>query len=239
MTNNDYNLDKEIEEGLARAEKMLRRKKRVIVAVIIGSVTLLVTIIFGIPSLIAPVQPTLTPTATSTKTHLPPTATLALTNTPIATSTTMSTPKTIPILLSDCNPGVTITGEIDENIPAHLDILNASSTLSGTTLTVVFTVREIPDEIIINNNNLENGSPEIAWGVAVDVDNNPSTGGSVYLVSGHGYEYVLQAFSFKNGIEQTTSIDNWLWTDLWEVQQNGDMQSGRSGTFEINRLYRK
>ena len=93
MSNNDYNLDKEIEEGLALAEKMLRRKRSFIVIGVFVGVTLLMGIVFGLPTITATNKPTLAPTAINTKTK-----TLAFTATHTSTSTPTQKPTSTPTL---------------------------------------------------------------------------------------------------------------------------------------------
>lgn len=96
MKNNDYNLDKEIETGLALAEKMLKKRKTFIVFGAIGGIALLLTIIFALPSLMTPAEPTLTATVTNSKTPMP-TATFTATNIPTSIPTATRTPPPTPL----------------------------------------------------------------------------------------------------------------------------------------------
>ncbi|MBI2331683.1 MAG: hypothetical protein HYU84_05915 [Chloroflexi bacterium] len=99
-----------------------------------------------------------------------------------------------------------------------------STKLKGSSLTAVFSMSWLPDEIGIDRNVLGYGSAEIAWGVAIDVDNDPSTGTSIPLTdSGYGYEYALQAANYKEGDEQHGDIQS-LFSDkthVWEYFLDG------------------
>lgn len=204
---------------------MNKKSQRVIVSVLAFAFLL---------SACAPGQllgPTITPTPTATNTPSP-----TPTNTPTLTPT--STPTLTPTPVPVCNPDATVLGNVNEDFPGYLDILDVTSTLSGKRLTVVFTMREIPDEITINREALGKGYPEIAWGVAIDADNDPDTGGQGFLTrSGYGYEYVLQAFNFKNGAERSGSIESLLRyhnTYLWKIKDDGGISSGANGTLRVD-----
>lgn len=181
------------------------------------------------------VEPTIAPTSTITDTPIPePTYTSTLTFTPEPTSTPTLTATPVPI----CKPNESIIGESSEDMPEYLDILNVSSTLDGTTLTAVLTVREIPDEITINSDTLQQGQYEIAWGVAIDTDNNPDTGGTGLLHdSGYGYEYSIQAFNIKYGDEATDTIQNLFQnhnSKVWDHSVDGSSSNVANATFDVD-----
>ena len=167
----------------------------------------------------SPIPPTFTPEPTATNTPVPPSPTPTATPLPI------------------CNPNASIKGASNEDMPEYLDILNVSSTLDGTTLTVVFTLQEIPDEITINSDTLQQGQYEIAWGVAIDTDNNPDTGGAGLLQnSGYGYEYSLQAFNIKFGNESTGSVQNLFQnhnSKVWAFGEDGKSSTVADATFDV------
>ncbi len=174
--------------------------------------------------------PTVTPTPAITSTPtLTPTATATLT--PTATATLTPTP--VPV----CNPNTTVQGAMDNDLPGYIDILDVSTTLVGTKLTVVFTVREIPDKITIDRNSLEPGYNDIAWGVAVDTDNSPDTGEPAgFIYSGYGYEYFLLALNFKSGSERSGTIQNLFRnkTNVWKAEESGRISSGAAGTLVVD-----
>ncbi|MBE0682449.1 MAG: hypothetical protein IH589_11095 [Anaerolineales bacterium] len=143
------------------------------------------------------------PTPEPTSTPVPPTFTSVpptFTSTPEPTAT--STP--LPI----CHLGETIKGTTNSNISVgYIDIVEVSTSIEGTKLTVVFTLKELPEQITINKPGTP--GPEIAWGVAIDVDNNPDTGAKAFMTkSGSGYDVYLQAFHFRDSKgEKTDKID--------------------------------
>jgi hypothetical protein len=148
------------------------------------------------------------------------------------------TPSATPTPISGCSPRAWVPGDADNDFPAYLDILGVSTALDGTHLTVAFQLRDIPDEIIINRNGLDDGYAEIAWAVVIDTDDNPDTGGFVRLRGGlvPGYEYELQAFNFKQGEEQSGPIES-LFRDktlIWQVSGLGS-QSLADGSLQVDR----
>jgi hypothetical protein len=138
----------------------------------------------AVPPTFTAVPPTFTP--------VPPTFTF--TPEPTATSTPL------PI----CHLGDTIKGTTDDSISlGYIDIVEVSTSIEGTKLTVVFTLKELPEQITINKPG--SPGPEIAWGVAIDVDNNPGTGAKAFMTkSGSGYDVYLQASHFRNSNGETT-----------------------------------
>jgi len=140
-----------------------------------------------------------------------------------------------------CNPGVTVESPEDNSLPGYIDILNVSTKLRGSNLTAVFTLSWLPTEILIDRNILAYGSPEVAWGVAIDTDNDPATGGaSFFSKSGYGYEYILQALNYKQGEEypgdlQTLFSDK---TNLWEFYSDGSFGIYSSGKIKVSESQR-
>jgi len=168
-----------------------------------------------------------------------PTTTPSLTPTLTPTATLTATPTLTPTPVPVCNPGTTVEGAMDNGLLGHLDILNVSTTLVGTNLTAIFTVREIPDEITIDRSILQTGIPDVAWGVAVDTDNNPDTGGPSFLTkSGYGYDFILQAFNFNKGSERNGSIQNLFRykTNVWTIKADGGISSGPTGTLIVDQI---
>ena len=177
--------------------------------------------------------PTITPSPTITNTPSPvPTSTSTLTPEPTSTPTLTPTPEPI------CHPNASVGDREDEDIPAHLDLLNVSSTLDGTELTVVFTVRDIPEEITINDENLKEGYYEIAWGVAIDADNNPDTGGKGFLrETGYGYEYALQGFNIKFGNQQSGKLQDLIKGNnvkVWQLNEDNSSRTIGNATIDVN-----
>jgi len=179
--------------------------------------------LFG-PTTTASPTITNTPTPTSTPT---PTATF----TPTATVTFTPTPKPV------CNPNTTVQGAKDNALPEYIDMISVSTMMKGINLTVVFTVREIPEEITINKNALKTGNREIAWGIAIDIDNNPDTGMSPFMANSvSGYDTILQAFNFKQGSEKSGAIQDLFRnkTFVWKSEGGGIMSSRGSGKITVD-----
>lgn len=173
-----------------------------------------------------------TPFPTHTNTLSP---TPITTDTPVATATASSTPTSTSTPEPICNPNNTIQGAIDD-VPGYIDILSVSTELEGTSLTVVFTMRDIPEEITINHSVVQDGRPEIAWGIVIDKDNNTDTGGGNFIIGGGlGYDTVLQAFNFKQGTERKGTIQNLFrsLTMVWDIEQN-KISSGAAGKIEVD-----
>lgn len=173
-------------------------------------------------------SPTLTPISqTPTYSPVPPT--------PATEPTSTLSPTPIPI----CNPGFTVEGSANENIAlGFIDILRVSTTLEETKITVNMTLREIPNEITINRKELPEGQPEIALGVAIDVDNNPDTGSKIFVTQeGYGYDNYLQIFKFKmQGDEQTGGFQDLLryWHSMAIVTEGGGMKMSEKSSLLVD-----
>ena len=189
--------------------------------------------------------PALSPTAT-----LPPTSTPlpTLTDTPVPTSTATPIPTPADTATPEptatatptpiCKTGNTIQGTTDSNLPGYLDLTKVSTSLVGTKLTVVFNLKELPDKITINQKDLKQGQSEIAWGVAIDVDHNPETGGKVFMTgAGYGYDAFLQTFHFKQAGGERTGPINLIFqgeTLVWKILSNGGISSGAAGSMKVD-----
>lgn len=181
-----------------------------------------------------PPSPTPFPTYTSLPTHTP-TIPPTITFTPEPTSTSTETPTPLPPPV--CTPGVTVSSPEDNSLPGYIDILDVSTKLKGSNLTVVFTLSWLPSEILINRSILSEGSPEIGWGVAIDTDNDPATGGaSFFSDSGYGYEYVLQALNYKQGEELPGDIKTLFnkQTNLWSFTEDSSFKITSSEKIQVN-----
>jgi len=115
-----------------------------------------------------------------------------------------------------------------------MDITKVSTSLEGTTLTLTMTLREVPNEITINRKELREGQPEIALGVAIDVDNNPDTGNAEFNTkSGYGYDAFLQMFKFRTpGAEKTGAVEDVFrnWYGVAEATEGGGIHFANNKT---------
>ena len=73
-------------------------------------------------------------------------------------------------------PGDTVTDAVSDVSVAHVDLIEVETSLSGERLTVVFHVRDLPETLRFNRTELRKGIKEYEWEVAIDVDNDRSTG---------------------------------------------------------------
>ena len=134
-----------------------------------------------------------------TETPLPTnTATVTPTFTPTSTSTPTVIPSPTPPYCMIGQDMIDVENDVDLG---HVDILKVTSKIEGESLEVVFYLRELPEEITINRDEVPQGRSEYSWTVKIDVDNDMATG------SNEGIEYVLQVFNFKNGGIRTGPID--------------------------------
>ena len=181
--------------------------------------------------------PTAAPSNTPPSSATPaPTNTSTATSTPIAPVTATITPTATPLPV--CNPGETVAGAANGSLPGYIDIMNVSTKLKGSNLTVVFTMSWLPDEIGIDRNILGYGSAEIAWGVAIDTDNDPNTGSPISLIgSGYGYEYALQAVNYKEGDERQGDIQSLFneKTQVWEYFIDGSSNINSAGKIQVKK----
>jgi hypothetical protein len=103
---------------------------------------------------------------------------------------------------------------------------------------VVITVREIPDKIIVNQTALNSSQKEIELGVAIDTDNNTSTGGKIFVNNKfrYGYEAVLDIHNAREGLkEQSVDIQSYFTKRVYIYEYNGENLVGRArGSFEVD-----
>ena len=73
-------------------------------------------------------------------------------------------------------PGDTVTDAVSDVPAGHIDITEVETSLSGERLTVVFHLRDLPETLRFNRTEFMQGTKEYGWEVAIDVDNDRSTG---------------------------------------------------------------
>ena len=169
------------------------------------------------------------------------TATFPVTETAVPTLTPekLETPTIIPTAtpLPVCSSNEVVESPSNGSLPSYVDVLKVSTKLSGSNLSVTFTMNWLPDQIMIDRNILPYGATEIAWGVAIDTDNDPNTGSAIpHTNSGYGYEYILQAVNFKEGDElqgdiQTLFSDK---TNVWEMFPDGSNTIQTPGKIKVD-----
>lgn len=177
--------------------------------------------------------PSYTPPNTSPPS--PVTETSAPISVPKIVETSTVTPTATPLPV--CKPGESVESAANSSLPGYIDILNVSTKINRGQLTVTFTMSWLPDALGINRDIIGFGSAEIAWGVAVDVDNDPATGLPISLIdSGYGYEYILQTINYKQGEEQQGDIETLFTgkTHVWEYFADGIGDTVSAGKIKVD-----
>jgi len=70
----------------------------------------------------------------------------------------------------DMLPGQSASDPVLSSLPAYIDIIGVDSSLDGETLTAVFHLRGIPEEIAVNREGVENMHLEYMWTVAINIE---------------------------------------------------------------------
>jgi len=115
-------------------------------------------------------------------------------------------------------PGQSASDPVANNIPAYVDMIRVETTLEGETLTAVFHLREIPEELEFNRKGVDHMSPEYMWMIHIDAD-------GVDESEFERYEYTLGAFSNLNPGRAYPQAASRLFEDeiqiiLWEHQRD-------------------
>ena len=69
-------------------------------------------------------------------------------------------------------PGQTASDPIADDIPAYIDIISVDTSLDGETLTAVFYLREIPEEMEFNREGVKDLHSEYMWTIEIFVENS-------------------------------------------------------------------
>ena len=102
----------------------------------------------------------------------------------------------IPVLAKESSPCGSVDpitpgdrmADVVSDVPAaHIDITEVETSLSGETLTVVFHLRDLPETLTFSRTEFGKGTKEYEWEVAIDADNDRSTGPG-------GFDYLLTAY---------------------------------------------
>ena len=121
-------------------------------------------------------------------------------------------------------PGQTSADDVADVPAAHIDITEVETSLSGETLTVVFHLRDLPETLTFNRTEFGKGTKEYEWEVAIDADNDRSTGSG-------GFDYLLTAYhiallSHKQA-DTAAPIVDMVEASVWETHSDGS-----TSTFE-------
>ena len=115
-------------------------------------------------------------------------------------------------------PGDSVTDAVSDVPAAHIDITEVNSSLSGETLTVVFHLRDLPEALMFNRAGYGKGNKEYEWKVAIDADNDRSTGPG-------GFDYLLTAYHIallsQKRVDTTAPIREMVEASVWETRSDG------------------
>ena len=117
-------------------------------------------------------------------------------------------------------PGDRVTDAVWDVPAAHIDITEVETSLSGERLTVVFHLRDLPETLRFNRTEFGKGVKEYEWEVAIDVDNDRSTGPG-------GFDTLLTAYhitfmpSKRTDADVTAPIGEVVEAGVWEIHPDG------------------
>ena len=72
----------------------------------------------------------------------------------------------------DMLPGQSANDPILSSLPAYIDIVGVDSSLEGETLTAVFHLRDIPEDMAFNREGVEDMNLEYMWTVGIDIESD-------------------------------------------------------------------
>ena len=136
------------------------------------------------------------------------------------TSQNQSTPYSRCDTVDAVTSGQTLADESADVPAAHIDITEVETSLSGERLTVVFHLRNLPETLRFNRKEHGRGAMEYEWEVAIDADNDRSTGPG-------GFDTLLSAYHIAflshEGTEADTTapIGEMLEASVWEIRPGG------------------
>ncbi len=117
-------------------------------------------------------------------------------------------------------PGDSVTDAVSDVPAAHIDLTEVETSLSGARLTVVFHLKDLPETLTFNRTEHGEGSKEYEWEVAIDVDNDRSTGPG-------GFDFLLTAYHIaflshkETDADTTAPIGEMLEAAVWETHAGG------------------
>ena len=117
-------------------------------------------------------------------------------------------------------PGDRVTDAVWDVPAAHIDITEVETSLSGERLTIVFHLRDLPETLRFNRTEFGKGVKEYEWEVAIDVDNDRSTGPG-------GFDTLLTAYhitfmpSKRTDADVTAPIGEVVEAGVWEIHPDG------------------
>ncbi|MDE0078598.1 MAG: hypothetical protein OXO50_13835 [Caldilineaceae bacterium] len=129
-------------------------------------------------------------------------------------------------------PDDRVTDAVSDVPAPHIDITAVETSLTGERLTVVFHLRDLPDTLRFNRTEYGKGVKEYEWEVAIDVDNDRSTGpgGFDMLLSAYHIAFLSHTVAdpekgtpIEDLLEADLSapIEDMLESSVWEISPDG------------------
>ena len=130
-------------------------------------------------------------------------------------------------------PGQTLADEVADVSAAHIDITEVETSLSGETLTVVFHLRDLPETLTFNRTRFGKGTKEYEWEVAIDADNDRSTGpgGFDTLLTAHHIAFLSHE---GTDADTTAPIEEMLEASVWETHPDGSTSTFAAADLAIS-----
>ncbi|MDE0463841.1 MAG: hypothetical protein OXH93_15600 [Caldilineaceae bacterium] len=117
-------------------------------------------------------------------------------------------------------PGDRITDAVSDVPAAHIDITQVETSLSGERLTVVFHLRDLPETLRFNRTEYGKGVKEYEWEVAIDVDNDRSTGPGGFDMLLTAYHITFRPYKGADA-DMTAPIGEMVEAGIWEIHPDG------------------
>ena len=117
-------------------------------------------------------------------------------------------------------PGDTVTDAISDVPAAHIDITQVETFLSGERLTVVFHLRDLPETLRFNRTEFGQGTKEYEWEVAIDVDNDRSTGPGGFDMLLTAYHITFRPYKGADA-DMTAPIEEMVEAGIWKIHPDG------------------
>ncbi len=131
------------------------------------------------------------------------------------------------------HPGQTMPDPEMDVSPAHIDVISLNSrlgdstanvVLSGETLQVTFSLRDVPSELTFDRIGVPENFKEYEWAVYVDVDNDLETGSDWERFRGTEYALGAGHWAFTPDSPVTKPIQDGVQVNTWEYRE--DIEDG-------------
>lgn len=93
----------------------------------------------------------------------------------------------------DLLPGQRANDPTSEELPGHIDIVAVASKLDGETLTAIFYLKGVPEELTINREGVDPTQLEYMWSIEIKVAGEDTT-------TRHPYSHLLSTFPFARNL---------------------------------------